>query len=172
MGKVISLSTRMIPAAAFLAISASQTPRNCFCQEKLAWGFVYAVFPQAKHLQAYMYSFSANEMTHFWPFCKCRALLLVLQEIVSAFQFILREAPGAPNFKLSNDLLRGGLGRGEVCRVWILKRMKSCVEGPKRVLIQYSRSKDFPQGKNISLFSWLFQPLEMNSCSLIRISTI
>lgn len=92
-------------------------------------------FPQAKTLQDQMYSFSTNEMTHFFSeqFCKRRTLVIV-PGTMCLLTIPFRESSGGPEFESSNDiLLEGGwLGRKEGCRIWILEEWRdACSQGKK-----------------------------------------
>lgn len=97
-------------------------------------------FPQAKTLQDQMYSFSTNEMTHFFfseQFCKRRTLVIV-PETMCLLLIPFRESSGGPEFESSNDVLveGGQLGRREGCRIWILEEWRDAgrqERGPPRL---------------------------------------
>ena len=110
-----------------------RTPGNSFCREKPVREFVCAVFPQAKHLQYHVYSFSTNETTHFWPFCQHRTLLLVPQKCVSAFH---REALEAPSLNCLMIYLGEDHGKRRGLQSLEFEKSEDLFEkGPERVLI-------------------------------------
>lgn len=85
------------------------------------------LFPEAKHLQDQMYSFSTNEMTQFCPFCKRRTMLPCFQGACVCFPI-----PSEGGYRPLNLLMIYWLGdrwKRRALQSLAFERMNSCMEG-------------------------------------------